>query len=77
MAFGVFVFLKAVIYFDNYFTKVGTWFNIVHCFISNGKFQGYLVISCYVAHWKRLQSDDEEIFLGALIRFLKLPAGLQ
>lgn len=38
-------FKKSVIYFDNYFTKVSTVFYIVHCFVLNGLFQGYLVIS--------------------------------
>ncbi|MBU9935080.1 MAG: hypothetical protein KTQ13_00400, partial [Ferruginibacter sp.] len=32
--------MNVVIYFENYFTKVGTWFNIVHCFVLGGNFQG-------------------------------------
>jgi hypothetical protein len=46
-------FNNVVLYFNNYFTKVGTLLSIVHCFILDGKFQGYLAISIFTQHfWK-------------------------
>jgi len=57
---------NAVIYFDNYLIKVGTLFNIVHCFILDGKFQGYLVISLYTLPEKeKLQKPGGKFKLQA------------
>ena len=66
-------FKNVVLYFNNYFTKVGTLFYIVHCFIFNGNFQGYLVKIRFetVEREEKLQLCGEKGSLEALRRGFK------